>query len=290
MKKAVIFAAVATVLCNASLKAQEISENIAKYQLGDFTVYSLSDSHGTVKESLIGNADKTILERAKRPGWDDNSVNYFLLDAGAEKILFDAGLPAQSGGKIMANLKQVGVKAQDITMVVLTHMHGDHIGGMLDAKGNKAFPNANIFVGAEEAAYWSDETQTGQGFLNARNVMKVYEGAVVKFAKKTQILPSVQSVPLFGHTPGHTGYWVESNGQKLLIWGDVIHAAVQFDNPEIFLTYDVDPKTATKTRKSILKKAASSKNTKLAGMHLEGHGLGVVEKEGKSGYKFTLEQ
>lgn len=250
---------------------------MSKYKIGDYEFISLNNNTGAVSESLIINKD--ALEGYKTEGWNSNSLNYFVLKAGGDIILFDAGLPLTHGGKIAQRLQEAGLKPGDINIIAITHMHGDHIGGLLDAQGQPLFTNAKVFIAKEEAAHW-------QNNQDANAVLEAYKNQITLFKKNAKITGAVKSAPLFGHTPGHSGFIIKSNGQQVYVLGDVTHLTAQFANPEISVSYDVDPKAALKTRKNILAKVARQKNTHIAGMHIYKPGLGKLAKAEK-GYTFT---
>jgi glyoxylase-like metal-dependent hydrolase (beta-lactamase superfamily II) len=237
------------------------------------------------------------------------SVNSYLINMGGKLVLIDAGSggSSESAGRLLANLRAAGYAPEQIDMVLLTHLHGDHAGGLLDAAGKAAFPNAAIRVGKAEADFWLPEDAAqravAQGlvpkavsaeatpgyFRSARTFLAPYEaaGRVKTFADgKEEVPPGIRPVPLPGHTPGHSGFLVESNGARLLIWGDIIHsAAAQFALPEVAIAFDANAKQAIATRKTILARAVREKLL-VAGMHLSFPGIGHVIANGKESYEW----
>jgi glyoxylase-like metal-dependent hydrolase (beta-lactamase superfamily II) len=114
----------------------------------------------------------------------------------------------------------------------------------------------------------------------------IADGKFKSFDGALQIAPGVRSVPLPGHTPGHTGYMVESEGQRLLIWGDTVNvAAIQFADPRVGIAFDGNPAEAAREREKIFKQAARERYL-VAGAHLPFPGLGHVQKAGK-GYAWV---
>ncbi|MDR0291931.1 MAG: MBL fold metallo-hydrolase [Elusimicrobium sp.] len=273
MKK--IFVA-AAVLCAAALCAH--GGNVSVYNLGGFKFYALNNNTGAIPENLI--ASKIPFKKMR--GWNENALNYFLLDTGKIKILFDAGTSAANGGKVVERLKEAGFTPTDINIVCLTHMHGDHIGGMLDAEDKKVFPHARVMIALEEARYFEES-----GNAQAAAVLKEYEENITKVPQIAEITPGVTSVPLFGHTPGHTGYMIDAGGKKLLVWGDLVHFLGQFKNPDLYLSYDTNPAAATEMRKTILRRAAAE-GFYVAGMHVVKPGAGSVAESGAQGLSFTF--
>lgn len=273
------------VLKKCKLAEENVSSGLVfAYPLGEYTFYALVNGTGTNGDRIVNLKDASAAD--KTPGWDQTAFSSFLLDTGAHKILFDAGHPESAGGKIADRLREIGVTPEEIDVISLTHMHTDHIGGLLNAAGEKRFPNAKVYLAQEEAAYWGsvDEAENPR-FDLARQVLKVYADSLVLFPQQAEIAEGVTAVPLFGHTPGHSGFLIQKNGKKVLVWGDVLHTHIQFADPDLYLAYDLDPKSAADTRKKILKRVAGQK-TGIAGMHVIAPGAGTVKKA-KKGYQFV---
>ena len=165
----------------------------------------------------------------------EGSMSAFLLEAEGKKALFDTGLNEKMSKGIPDRLSELKVSADEIDYIFITHLHLDHIGGLLDAKDNIYFKNAKVYVSKEE-----------------------YDGWINK-------MPAIKPIKAFGHTPGHTCY----RKDDLLIIGDLIHGQdIQIKHPEICATYDHDEKASIEARKNILKYAEDNKLF-VAGMHLK---------------------
>ncbi|MDY0012252.1 MAG: MBL fold metallo-hydrolase [Rhodocyclaceae bacterium] len=219
------------------------------------------------------------------------AVNAYLLNTGDKLILVDAGAAGLFGpslGKVAANLRAAGFEPAQVDAVLLTHLHGDHVNGLLDAEGKPLFPKAEIWAAKAEAEFWlSPEVaamapQEAQPFFQmAQNATTPYReaGRFKTFGDDQELAPGIRSVAAGGHTPGHSAYLVSSGDARLLIWGDIVHNhAVQFRRPEVAIEFDVDAKQAVLTRKALFKRVAKEKLL-VAGMHLPFPGIGHVRAE-----------
>lgn len=262
-----------------TIRAQE-NKNIYSKQVGDIKVHLLSEGQQTASIKILLEVSDEIVEKYVPDGTFANAANAFLLDDSGNYALIDAGF----GRELFANLNSLNIKPEEIKVVMLTHMHGDHIGGLIK-DNQKAFPNAKILVAQKEFDYWSAGDNAG-----AKRVLELYKDQIETFsplALETVKVGSCSLIPLeaYGHTPGHIAFLIHSKGENLLIWGDLTHAmAVQMPHPEIAVSYDVDPETAIESRRKILK-FVTEKNIPIAGMHISYPGMGTVRKAGE-GYEF----
>ncbi|MDR2618593.1 MAG: MBL fold metallo-hydrolase [Treponema sp.] len=255
------------------------------YELGRLSVYMLVENQGQGRPGILIGASQAVLDRYMPGGAYTSETNTFLIKGNGKTVVIDTGF----GGALFDSMKKLGVDPAQVDAVLLTHMHGDHIGGM-QRDGKPLFPNARVYLAQEERDYWT-RTAINQGAVAA---LAAYGSQVETFrsgklgAKLQELLPGISPVAAFGHTPGHTAFLLESAGKRLLIWGDLMHAqAVQFPAPDISVTYDTDPKAAAEVRKRILAWAAENK-VPIGGMHLVFPAVGTVRAEG-SGYRFVPE-
>lgn len=195
-------------------------------------------------------------------------------------------------GKLIENLAHAGVSPGDIDTILLTHMHIDHVGGLIDDAGVAVFPDAEVLVRARELSFWTDpaeasripEGQRGMADL-AASVASAYDGRLTPFEDDVTVVGGVDAVSLFGHTPGHTGYQISGGDDTLLIWADIIHIMpVQLPHPEVYIGFDVTPEQAVATRQRVFD-MVSSDRIMVAGMHLPFPGLGHVVRDGE-GYRY----
>ncbi|HET6235908.1 MAG TPA: MBL fold metallo-hydrolase [Acetobacteraceae bacterium] len=225
------------------------------------------------------------------------TVNAFLLHLGAQLVLVDSGcggLMGPSLGRLAENLAAMGVAPETIDTVLLTHLHPDHVGGLVDAQGKALLSNAELIVHEAEPPFWGDDAVLAQasgdnrGFIQlTRAVLEAYRGRVRTIASGG-VLPGITVVPEPGHTPGHCGWLVASGGAALLIWGDIVHMpGVQFAHPGAGMGFDIDGAQAIATRQRMMDMVATDRLL-VAGMHLDFPTFGHVARAGE-GYAFIPE-
>ena len=227
------------------------------------------------------------------------SVNAFLINTGNKLILIDSGT-GPSGifgpnlGQLLKNLAASGYSPPQIDEVYFTHIHPDHVGGLLTS-GGEAFPNAVIRLDRRELSYWTDPAQATKAveghrpfFPFAAAALKPYKdaGRVKPFDGNAELVPGIRAVSAVGHTLGHTTYDIESEGKRMLVWGDVMHVgAVQFAQPQVTIVFDSDSPTAAKARAKVFAKAAADRVI-VAAAHQPFPGLGHLRRAG-AGYEFV---
>ncbi len=225
------------------------------------------------------------------------TVNAFLLRLPDRLLLVDSGCGSAMGpdmGRLAGNLAAAGAAPGEVDVVLATHLHPDHVGGLVDADGRAVFPNAELVVHEAEPRFWADDAIMAQAsddhrpfFGLARATLAAY-GNRLRQVSGGEVLPGVTVVPEPGHTPGHTGWLVTSGGASLLIWGDIVHMpGVQFARPEAGIGFDVDGAQAIATRQRIMDMAATDRLL-VAGMHLDFPAFGHVARAG-TGYAFVPE-
>ena len=219
------------------------------------------------------------------------SDNAFLINTGAKLILIDTGGGSFFGpglGKLRANLRAAGYAPEQVDDILLTHLHRDHIGGLV-ADGQAAFPNAIVHADKREADYWlsganlenapADQKPRFQGAMAAL-APYIASGRFQTFTADTEVVPMIRSVQAYGHSVGHTAYVVESKGQSLWLVGDLINVgAVQFGHPNISSGFDGDKAAAAATRAHVLGEAAQSA-VLVGAAHLPFPGLGHISSAG----------
>lgn len=210
----------------------------------------------------------------------------FLLHLPEGPVLIDAGTGSMMHarlGHLHARLAETGVKHADIRSIFLTHAHKDHFGGLIDADGRAMFPNAEIVLHEVEAQFWLD-APLAEIPARAREARPLSEKAFAPYRGRIRRVPEgggmngVAARLAPGHTPGHTAWVIETGDTPVLAWGDVVHvAALHLVRPETTMVYDLDPQTATATRKAMLEHAAQS-GAIVAAAHLDHPGLGRIRR------------
>ena len=255
------------------LTAVLISALMVSSANASINVISLLDVQGENDSGLLIGAT----DAQKSQYLTDGKVKSQILAFWVNGVLYDAGL---RDDHIVKALYKNNVLSSDVKNILITHLHGDHFGGLLDAEGRANFPNAAVFVSKPEYDYWVNELKN-ENVINTLNLYPVHT-----FAFGDEVIPGVRAMDTSGHTPGHVSYLVESDGEKLIVAGDIMHfPEIQLPVPDVAVKYDVDPVKAVQSRKFILDYAAW-KNIPVAGMHITPPGIIHVKKSGEGYEKF----
>lgn len=267
-------------------------------QVGDFEVTALTDGGVDFGNEIFPGTDeakiKTLLEAAGSETIQTN-FNAFLVKSGDDVVLVDAGprdLFGETCGFLHDALGEAGVSAADITHLMVTHLHPDHVAGMITAAGEAVFSNATLFVGEEDHAFWGRETFTDETMQQwqglAQAVLAAYEDRTEQFQGEGEIVKGLWTQHLAGHTPGHYGFRIDGGSAGLMHVGDIAHAQhLQFADPTIGTAFDVDPDTALKTRKKVMDLVATDELL-FTGGHMLKPKFGHLTRAG-DGYAFEPE-
>lgn len=296
-----LLAACALLLAVASQAAAPLVKTQApgyyRTMLGDFEVTALSDgSHpfpiDTVMTHIEAGLIKQDLDHAELAAPVQGSINAFLINTGSKLILVDSGAGVLYGdccNKLVTNLRAAGYQPEQVDEVLLTHLHKDHAGGIM-AQGKAVFPNAVLRLSQTESDYWLSSVNQAKApdFLStffdaARAAVAPYQAAqrYQPYQQFGQLEAGIEALPAPGHTPGHAMYRVQSRGQTLLIWGDIVHvSAIQLPHPQATVKYDSSEADAHATRARLLQQAANA-HTLVGAAHIAFPGLGHIRKAGQ---------
>jgi glyoxylase-like metal-dependent hydrolase (beta-lactamase superfamily II) len=281
--------------------ARQQAPGYYRLQLGAFEVTALSDGTRPLNAHMLVNLGPAEIDQAlarrRQSSPVETSFNGFLVNTGGKLLLVDSGAGEFWGarlGQLENALRAAGYTPEQVDEVYLTHMHTDHVGGLLKA-GAARFPNAVVRASQAEADYWLSAANLERAapddrgsFRNAVAALAPYVAArrFLPFAAGAMLAPGVRALPSAGHTAGHSAYLVESQGQRLLLWGDTLHvAAVQFDYPDATMRFDFDRAAAVAARR-LGYATAAREGYLVAGAHLPFPGLGYTGGDASAGYSW----
>lgn len=234
-------------------------------ELGDVKVTWIQDRAATQSASLFPQAPASLIDSLGLRGGIPSSMSVFLVESKGMRILFDTGLGAKDS-RLLHLLSLMGLTPADIGFIYLTHLHGDHIGGLMQG-GRAVFPTAQVFVAKQEFRGWM--RMPAEKKAQVEKMAKAYRLNLHFFDFGDYLPGDVKTIDASGHTPGHTAFRVGD----LLIVGDIIHgAALQLADLDLCPTYDMEPAEARAARKRILQYARMN-NLVVAGMHLPAPGF-----------------
>jgi glyoxylase-like metal-dependent hydrolase (beta-lactamase superfamily II) len=277
-----------------------------RIMVGSIEVTALLDGVMQLDKSLLQNAKDKELNRALDRMFVGNpkmgtAVNAYLINTGKNLVLVDAGAAGLFGpslGNLAQNMKAAGYSPEQVDHIVITHLHADHVGGINDPSGKPLFPNALVSVSQAENDFWLSKEIAAKAPPAMQSFFQMAQASAAPYQASGQwkplagdgtgeIVPGITAVNASGHTPGHRIYVVESQGQRLVITGDMLHAhAIQFANPGVAIQFDADQKKAIALRRDILKRVADEKSF-MSGAHLPFPGIGHVISEGKGSYRWV---
>jgi glutathione peroxidase len=224
----------------------------AKYKIGELDFYCIQDTKNEMNNAIFADANHEILKKFTKDGKSPSSISTFVIKRNEKSILVDTGM----GNQLLENLAAAGIKTDEISDVLLTHTHGDHVNGLFNnSKPN--FKNATVWISEDELKFWKSSNNS----LVEKTIKAYGELKIIKPDEKTSIvLPEIIAIDAAGHTPGHVAFLVSSKGENILVAGDLLHSAdLQFPHPEISSRYDNNPEQAAKIRQKLLSRTVKEK-------------------------------
>jgi glyoxylase-like metal-dependent hydrolase (beta-lactamase superfamily II) len=275
---------------------------VYRRRIGDIVVTAISDGYLDAAYEFMRNITpqdaESILKDAYRPAPPRVSINCFIIHSAGRVALVETGSADSMGptlGKMPKHLTDAGIDTASIDTILLTHMHPDHSNGLTDKNGVAKFPHVELVVSERDVAHWHDdaamaratERQKLRFFQWAREQIKPYQNR--RRDARGEVFPGVTAMPLYGHTPGHTGYLVSSKGEQLLIWGDIVHMPdIQTRRPDVFMEPDTDGEAAIATRRRVFDMVATDRLL-AAGMHMHFPGFLNLNRRPDGGYELIPE-
>lgn len=251
------------------------------YKIGDLELIALKDTDTNMGKSILLEPNDEIVAKIMPDNQNPSSINSYVLKIEDSIILVDAGFGRDK--TLIDNLKSVDINPLDIDIIMLTHMHSDHIGGLVDEKG-VVFPNATLFISKDELDYQLNNKDKSSDM--AKNVYNLYKDNIKTFSWGESLLPQIKATKALGHTPGHTFFEITSNNDKIVIVADVVHSLkVQLAKPSMSVVFDTDPVQAAKTRIELFEQISKDK-TKIVGMHIPFPGVGYILNNDDGSYRF----
>lgn len=290
MKKIIgyIFFILITAICFMSLGCESNkSKNLHKTKIGNFILWTVLDSKTEESTDIFKGGDKLIKELYPNEKYT-SYINYFILKTPHKICLIDAG---SGKSNIKESIEMAGLSLEDIDAVYLTHIHKNHIGGLL--KGEEAtFPNAKIYVSFSEDKSMENKKDDDPNKIMYKKIEKAYGIRIVTFRSDGEYSKDgIISMASYGHTGGHTIYKIQSKNEVVYIVGDIFQQiTLQTKNPKISSITDEDQETALSARQDFLDLIESEEyNSKCAGNHIDFPAIGKIEKVNDNEYKFTLD-
>jgi len=257
---------------------QSIASAYFQFDVGDYQLTVISDGRFGLDTSILGTnaeegaVDALLAANGLPTGTLPNAIQFLLVNTGSELVLLDTG----RGGSVLPSLNTLGISADDIGTVVVSHFHPDHIGGIA-AEGAANFPNAQVLFPQPEWDFLQANADN-EGLQGAIGALQVVSDSdqLGFYADEDEVVPGIQAIATFGHTPGHMSFLIDSNGEQLLHLVDsALNNITSVQRPDWFARFDSQPELAVESRRAILSRAADEQ-LQVFGYHFSFPGLGFI--------------
>ena len=236
--------------------------------IGTAQVSIITDGATTFTPDLFPETPQAHIDALRGDAAIETNFNAVLIRNAGRVILADAGprdLFGPASGHLHEGLAELGVTTDQVDTLIATHLHPDHIAGMITTDGQAVFPNATLYVTQADRAFWSEDSNFAGDLASIKDWARLAQAVLAAYGDRLEMLsdgkeaaPGLSGFALPGHTPGHFGWRLDSDGASLIHVGDIVHApALQIPDPEIAISFDLDMTTARQTRKRLLDQLAS---------------------------------
>jgi glyoxylase-like metal-dependent hydrolase (beta-lactamase superfamily II) len=281
----------------AAAQAPAQAPGFYRFRVGGWLVTTVHDGFfRRPVEGFVRNAPLEQVQELQRESFLDPTTltvpfTITFVQRGDVLAVFDAGNgvtpPGATQGRMIANMAAAGIDPARVTHVIHSHFHGDHVNGLLNAEGQRAFPNARVFVPAPEWAWWTDEgnqTRTPEGqrpnFANVARRFAPYREVVAQFQPGSEVIPGIASIAAHGHTPGHTIFRIHDGNDQFMFLADVTNRPeFMMRRPSWQIVFDFDGDAASTTRRRVLDMVATDR-IRVTGYHYPFPAQGFVARHG----------
>lgn len=280
-----------------------MAKNSYSFKVGKLECLAVKDGvfsipHNAIfKNASLSEVEELLHKHGLRPGEMPTYLTCLLVKTGKSWVLIDSGFGPDfepQVGKLAQNIQAAGIKLTDISTIIHSHGHTDHVGGNMDHEGRPVFPNARYFMPKKEFEFWAEEKNLAlmketkfkqAGIRTLKTCVMSVKDRLELIDQDAEILPGIKAIPATGHTPGMIAIEISSNGENLLYTSDVAHYRFQLDRPDWFFGGDILPEQAVETRCTILSKAATDKSVVMA-YHFPFPGLGHIKQSGPGSWNW----
>jgi len=274
-----------------------------RFKVGSLTVTTVHDGFfARPLDGFVRNAPLPEVQAALREAFLPTDRTFIpftvtFVQRGETLVTFDVGngvTPAgATAGRMIANMAAAGIDPARVTHVIHSHFHGDHVNGLLNAEGGRAFPNAEVLVPAPEWAWWTEAANEGRSpepqrgnFANVARRFAPYRDRVRSFQPGAEVIPGITSIAAFGHTPGHTIFRIADGNEQFVFLADVTNRPeIMMAHPDWQIVFDFDGDAAAATRRRVLDMAATDR-IRVTGYHFPFPANGYVARAG-NGFRFV---